>query len=475
MLSGKGAGKGRRHSSDYVEMNSEKLLRKDFGLDRQRARLLSSWLLPLALACLTSGAALVSHSDSSEVYVLEVKGYIGPPVADYVQRGVRAAESKGAECLVVLLDTPGGLDTAMRGIVEALLGAKMPTVVYVSPKGARAASAGVFIASAANVLAMAPGTSIGAAHPVALEGELTETMEEKVTSDAAAYIRSIAEARGRNVEWLQDAVRKSVSASANEAVDLGVADLVADDVASLLTMLDGKSFTIDSTVVTLETGAASLRRMDMNFVERFLHVLADPNIAYVLLSIGTLGIMIELLHFGLIAPGVIGVVCLVLAFLSFGSLPLNWAGLALVGMAFLLFVVALIMPGFGVPEVGGIICFILGSFFLFGEAGPTLPEVRVSRWLIGAMGALMSALAGYAVYTITMSRRGVPAMASTTIVGQVGVARSRLNPSGTVQLASELWSAISDREEVIEDGEEVEVTAVEGLRLRVRKAAQKRR
>ena len=456
-------------------MVDEGLTREDSGLCLFRARLFSSWLLPFALACLMSGAALASPSNSSEVYVLEVKGYIGPPVADYVERGVKAAEETGATCLVLLLDTPGGLDSSMRRIVEALLEAKMPTVVYVWPKGARAASAGVFIASAANVLAMAPGTSIGAAHPVALEGELTETMAEKATSDAAAYIKSIAEERGRNADWLQDAVRKSVSASANEAVELGVADLVADDLSNLLIKLEGQAFTIDSATVTLQTSAAVLRQLDMNFVERFLHILADPNIAYVLLSIGTLGIMIELLHFGLVAPGVIGVVCLVLAFLSFGSLPLNWAGLALVGMAFLLFVVALIMPGFGVPEVGGIICFILGSFFLFGEAGPTLPEVRVSRWLIAGMGSVMVALAGYMFYTIGMSRRGVPAMASTTIVGQVGVARSRLGPSGTVQVASELWSAVSDGEEVIEDGAEVEVTAVEGLRLRVRKTAQKRR
>ena len=456
-------------------MVGEELIRKDQGLGSFRACLFSLWLFPFALVCLISGAALVSYSNSAEVYVLEVKGYIGPPMADYVERGVQAAEKDGAECLVVLLDTPGGLDTSMRGIVQALLEARIPTVTYVWPKGARAASAGVFIASAANVLAMAPGTNIGAAHPVALEGELTETMAEKATSDAAAYIKSIAEERGRNASWLQDAVRKSVSASASEAVELGVADLMADDLSSLLMKLDGKALTIDSAPVTIHTGSASLRQIDMNFVERFLNVLADPNIAYVLLSIGTLGIIIELLHFGLIVPGVVGVVCLVLAFLSFGSLPLNWAGLALIAMAFLLFIVALIMPGFGVPEVGGIICFILGSLFLFGRAEPSLPEVRVSRWLIGGMGAVMSALAVYVFYTIAMSRRGVPVMGPATLVGQVGVAKSRLGPGGTVQVASELWSAVSEGEEVIEDGEEVEVTAVDGLRLRVRKAAQKRR
>ena len=456
-------------------MANKELIRNDQSLGSFRARLFSLWLLPFALFCLVSGAALVSYSNASEVYVLEVKGYIGPPMADYVERGVKAAENNDAKCLVVLLDTPGGLDTSMRRIVEALLGAKMPTVVYVSPKGARAASAGVFIASAANVLAMAPGTNIGAAHPVALEGELTETMAEKATSDAAAYIKSIAEERGRNAAWLQDAVRKSVSASASEAVDLGVADLVVDDLSSLLTKLDGKAFTIDSAAVTLETSSAALRQVGMNFVESFLHVLADPNIAYVLLSIGTLGIIIELIHFGLIVPGVVGVVCLVLAFLSLGSLPLNWAGLALIGMAFLLFIVALIMPGFGVPEVGGIICFILGSLFLFGRAGPTLPEVRVSRWLIAVIGSVVVGLAAYAFYTISMSRRGVPAMASATLVGQVGVAKSRLGPSGTVQVASELWSAVSDGEEVIKAGDEVEIVAVEGVRLRVRKVAQKRR
>jgi len=277
------------------------------------------------------------------------------------------------------------------------------------------------------------------------------------------------------VDWLQDAVRKSISASADEAVDLGVADLVAEDLSSLLTELDGMTFTIDSATVTLHTSSASVRQIGMNFVERFLHILADPNIAYVLMSIGTLGIMIELLHFGLIAPGVIGVVCLVLAFLSFGSLPLNWAGLALIALAILLFIVALIMPGFGVPEVGGTICFILGSLFLFGGAEPSLPEVRVSRWLVAGTGAVMAALAGYIFYTIAMSRRGVPTTGPATLIGQVGVVTSRLSPSGTVQVASELWSAMADGEEVIEDGEEVEVLAVEGVRLRVRKAARKRR
>ena len=250
---------------------------------------------------------------------------------------------------------------------------------------------------------------------------------------------------------------------------------MADDLSNLLIKLDGKAFTIDSATVTLQTSSVVVQRINMNLVERFLYILADPNIAYVLLSIGTLGITIELLHFGLVAPGVIGVVCLVLAFLSLGSLPLNWAGLALIGLAFLLFVVALIVPGFGVPEVSGIICFVLGSLFLFGGTGPSLPEVRVSRWLIAGMGSVMVVLAGYMFYTIAVSRRGVATTSTAALIGQVGEVTSTLNPIGTVQVASELWSAVSDGEEVIEDGAEVEVMAVEGVRLRVRKTVQKRR
>lgn len=433
------------------------------------------WLLfPISMACLVSGAALASSGESSPVHVAEVRGYIGPPVADYVERVVRAAEKDGAQCVVLLLDTPGGLDSSMRKIVEALLGAEIPTVVYVSPKGARAASAGVFIAASANVLAMAPGTNIGAAHPVGLGGELPETIAAKATNDAAAYIKSIAEERGRNADWLQKAVRESVSVSASEAVELGVADLMVGDLPSLMAELNGRTFTIDSATVTLQTSSAHLKRIDMNFLERFLYILANPDLAQVLLSIGMLGIIIELLHFGLIVPGFVGVVSLVLAYFSLGSLPLNWAGLILIALAFLLFVVAAIMPGHAVPEVGGIISFVLGSLFLFTSSGPSLPEVQVSRWLIGLIGGVMAALAGYVFFAIAGARRAISGSAMVTPVGQVGVTTSQLTPAGTVQVASELWSAIAE-EEVIGAGEQVEILAVEGLRLRVRKSAHERK
>ena len=430
----------------------------------------SRWLvISLVVAALAVGAARASAQETSTVAVLEVKGLIAPPMANYVQRGVEAAQRDGAHCVVVLLDTPGGLDSSMRKIVEALMGADVPTVVYVSPQGARAASAGVFISAAANVLAMAPGTNIGAAHPVGVGGEMTETMEEKVVNDAVAYVRAIAEARERNADWLEDAVRKSVSASAQEAIDLGVADLMANDLQDLLARIDGMSVTVDSETVTLRTASAPTHRIGMNFGERFLDVLADPNIALLLLSIGSLAVTIELLHFGLIVPGVIGVICLVLGFLALCMLPVNWAGLALMGAALALFVVALMAPGFGAPEIGALVCFVLGSLFLFTGTSPTLPEVRVSRWLIVGLGAAVAAVGGYVFYTIAWSRREAPVSSTAALVGQTGVVKSRLAPTGTVQAASEVWSAVSEGGEVIEAGEEVVILSVEGLTVRVRK------
>ena len=431
------------------------------------------WLvISLVVAALAVGAARASAQETSTVAVLEVKGLIAPPAANYVQRGVEAAQRDGAHCVVVLLDTPGGLDSSMRKIVEALMGAEMPTIVYVSPQGARAASAGVFISAAANVLAMAPGTNIGAAHPVGMGGELEGTMADKVTNDAAAYVRAIAAARNRNPDWLEDAVRKSVSASAEEAIELGVADLMANDLHDLLVRIDGLEVTVDSETVTLRTASAPTHRIGMNFGERFLDVLADPNIAFLLLSIGGLAVMIELLHFGLIVPGVIGVICLVLGFLSLGSLPINWAGLALMGAALALFVTALMVPGFGAPEIGAVICLVLGSLFLFTGASPTLPEVRVSRWLIVALGSAAAAVGGYVFYTIAWSQRGARASGPNVLIGQTGVVKSRLAPTGTVQAVSEVWSAVSEGGEVIEAGEEVVILSVEGLTLRVRKIKQ---
>jgi len=382
---------------------------------------------------------------------------------------MKAAQQDSAHCVIVLLDTPGGLDSSMRKIIEALMGADIPTVVYVSPMGARAASAGVYISASANVLAMAPGTNIGAAHPVGIGGELEGTIADKVTNDAMAYVKAIAEARNRNAEWLQDAVLKSVSASAEEAVELGVADMMADNLQDLLVKLDGLTVTVGSEDVILRTASAPVRQIGMNFGERFLDILADPNIAYILMSIGGLAIIIELLHFGLIVPGIIGVVCLVLAFFSFGSLPVNWAGLALIGVALALFIMALMVPGFGAPEIGALVCFVLGSLFLFTGAGPSLPEVRVSRWLITGLGAAAGAVGAYVFYTIAWSQRGTSVSNTASLVGQRGMVKSRLAPTGTVQVASELWSAVSEGSEAIEEDEEVEVVYTEGVILRVRK------
>lgn len=406
------------------------------------------------------------------VDLITVKGVIDPFTAQYVGRSLDIAQNDGAQCLVIQLDTPGGSDEPMRAIVQKMLSSAVPIVVYVAPAGARAGSAGTFITLAANIAAMAPGTNIGAAHPVALPGvEITEILEEKTTSDAAAYIRAIAEKRGRNAAWAEKAVRESASITASEAIDSQVVDLIAEDLTDLLDKIDGRKVFTAAGPVTLKTRGAEVRTISMSFAENFLHILVDPNIAYLLLSIGVLALVAEFYHPGAILPGVTGAICLILAFVAFGSLPVNWGGVALIILAVVLFILDIKVAGF-MLSVGGAVAFVLGSLMLFSPfapPSPTMPHLTVSWPLIALMTASITAFFLFALSAGLRAQRAKVSSGIESMVGATGVAASDLDPWGTVQVRGELWSAVAEKGP-IRKGELVKVVNVEGVRLRVIKA-----
>ncbi|MBI4329053.1 MAG: nodulation protein NfeD [Chloroflexi bacterium] len=412
---------------------------------------------------------LVVTAASPEVVVLEVRGAIAPPVVSYIDRGLAVAEERGGKAAVIELDTPGGLDSSMREIVQRILNARVPVIVYVSPSGARAASAGTFIAMSAHVAAMAPGTSIGAAHPVAIgQGggvlELPSTMEQKVVNDAVAYIKGLAELRGRNAEWAEKAVRESASLQASEAERLGVVDMVAMDLASLLHSADGQTVQVQGQPWLLATRGAVLRPVDMSPGERFLSVISDANVAFILLTLGMLALFFELANPGAIFPGVTGAILLLLALFALGNLPVNWAGVLLLVLAFGLFVAEIFVVSHGLLAVGGIVAMIVGGLVLFGGTAP--PALRVDPWVIVTFALATGLYFVFVVRAIVQSRRMRPSTGAEGIVGARGVVRVALKPQGVVFVNGERWTAITEGAEVQED-EEVTVTGIEGLRLRV--------
>jgi len=433
-------------------------------------RYLGFLLLSVAMLLLPGGLAALAQG-GEHVDVISVKGVIDPLTAQYVHRGVASAQQDGAVCLVIQLDTPGGSDGPMRDIVQDVLNSPVPVVIYVSPAGARAASAGVFITLAADIAAMAPSTNIGAAHPVGITGAITGTINEKATNDAAAYIRAIAERRGRNADWAEKAVRESVSITAREAVEVQAVDLVADDLVDLLEKIDGRKVSTAAGERVLVTKGAELRRIPMSLPQRILHAMVDPNIAYLLLTIGIWALIAEFYHPGAILPGVTGAICLILAFVAFGSLPVNWGGVALIVLAIILFVLDIKVAGYGL-SIGGGIAFVLGSLMIFSPlapVSPAMPQLAVSRPLIAGMTAAIMAFFLFALSAGIRAQRTRVITGIQAMVGETGVATSDLDPRGTVQAKSELWSAIAEGAEVIKKGERVRVVGVEGVRLRVTK------
>ncbi len=428
-------------------------------------------MLVLTGLLLASTFVVEAQTEQSRIDVLKVKGTINPVLVDYIARGIDDAAFEGAQAVIIQMDTPGGLDTAMRDIIQSIVNSRIPVIVYVSPAGARAASAGAYITLSAHVAVMAPNTAIGAATPVSMGGggEMSDEMKAKIINDAIAYIKDLANSHGRNADWAEKAVREGVSATSQEALELNVVDMIAPDLETLIVELDGREVTLlDGSVVTLRTGGAPINDVMMKTIERFLYAIADPNIAFLLLSIASLGIMIEIFNPGLIFPGIVGAISGILAFYALGQLPVNIAGVLLIVLAFGLFIGEVLTTSFGLFTVGGVASLVIGSLILFQGADPAV--FRVDPWLIGIMTILITLLFAFVVTRVIRAHRKRATTGKEEIIGRRAVVRETIDPEGTVFFKGELWSAVSDSGP-IETGEEVTVTEIDGLILRVTKNA----
>ncbi len=437
-------------------------------------RVLRSLVTLILMGAVALGLVGVAQAQQRHVLLLEVDGMISPVTEGFIARGVQRAEEDGSVLIVIQLDTPGGLLDSTRKITQHLLNASVPSVVFVAPRGARAASAGTFITAAATFAVMAPGTNIGAASPVAGGGEdLPETLKSKATNDAAAEIRSIAALRGRNEKRLEATVLQALSFTAEEAVESNMVDFIAGDLDDLLAQLHGREAEVQppgGATMVLDTQAVSVRTMEMSLVERFLRFLSDPNISYMLLSLGSLGIFLELLNPGLVVPGVVGAILLILAFVTIGNLPVNWAGVVLILLAVVLGLLEFYVVGWGVLGAGAIVSFILGGLFLFfytGAPSPTMTDISVSLWVLVPTVLTLGGGGAWAVYTIIRSRLGPPEPSVAHQVGQVAEVATDLAPRGTVRLENQLWTAVAQSSEHISTGEKVEVVKVDGNILTV--------
>ena len=410
----------------------------------------------------------LAHAQAPSVLLIKVDGVINGVKERFISRAIDKAVEEGATLVVIELDTPGGLLSSTRNIVEELLEAPLPVAVYVSPRGARAGSAGTFITAAGHFAVMAPGTNIGAATPISGTGEdLEDTLASKVENDAAALIRSIAQERGRNEDKLEETVRKASSFTAREAVELNVVDFIADDLDDLLAQLNGRVVETAAGTRTLDTQDLTVRRLNKNLLENFLEFISDPNVSFILFSIGGLGIVIELFNPGLIAPGVVGVIALLLAFLAFGNLPVSWAGVTFILVAFALVALEVMVAGFGILGIGAIVSFIVGGVILFGGDSPTMPSESVSLWLLGSITGALALTLSFVARVILQSRRAGEQPLRPSLVGMSGTVSGELSPRGVIRVGSETWTAISEDGNVIGVGEPVKISEVVGLILTV--------
>lgn len=428
----------------------------------------------LPLAPLLAGFA---QTADREVVVGHIEGTITPVMARYVDRVIKEAEKDDAIAVVFEMDTPGGLSSAMDDIIRDILESDVPVVVYVTPRGARAASAGVYISYAAHVSAMAPGTNIGSASPIMIgadgsTGSTDDTLERKITNDAVAQIKNLAELRGRNAEWAESAVRDAVNITADEAVALGVIDLTAPDLDSLIAMIDGRTVQLESGAEVLETSSYSTDDVDMSLAEQLLQLLADPTIAYLLISLGLLGIYVELSSPGITFPGIFGTISVIIGLFSLGTVPVNWTGILLMVFAFILFAAEIYVPSFGTLTIGGVVSFVIGSYLLLGEDAP--PGYEIGRPVIWAVTGCMVAFSLFLGASVLKTRLSPPVTGKEMLIGSTGIVRQSLDPDGVVLVFGELWSARLEPtgSKPLPVDQIVTVTRVHGLRIGVRAATE---
>ena len=424
-------------------------------------------LLFLFTFFLIAFGSTLTGQEKAPVFTIEVDAIINPATAKFIVDSIDEAARQNAQCLIIQLDTPGGLMESMRIIVKKELSSTIPIIVYVAPGGARAASAGVFVTMAANIAVMAPGTHIGAAHPVTLgggEAKESKTMTEKIVNDTVAFIKNIAKTRGRNVDWAEKAVVKSVSITDEEAVKLNVVDFVAPNVQDLLARIDGKVVKLNGVTRTLQTKGVHPQPIQMSWRDKLLDIISNPTIAYILLMLGIYGIFFELSSPGAILPGVVGGIFLILAFYALQMLPVNYAGLALIFFGIILFIAEIKVVSHGLLAVGGVISLFLGSMMLFQSP---LEYMRVSLSVIIPAVLVSAAFFIFAVSKAINARLKKPTTGMEGLIGEVGIVSTPIAPEGKVSIHGEFWNATSDQE--LEKGEKVRVVGIANLKLKVKK------
>ena len=435
-----------------------------------------AWMLLVAGFVLSIAAPVLgARADSGKptVFYGAIDGEISPAMERYVSRAIHQAEDAGAAAMVFRMDTPGGLSSAMDDIVRDILQSKVPVVVYVGPRGARAASAGVYITYAAQIAAMAPGTNIGSASPIFVDptGNVSDgsaTLNAKVTNDAVAQITNLARLRGRNADWAVQAVRSADNITADQAVQMSVVDLVSPDLPTLLNSIDGRKVMVADGAATLTTAGADIRSINMNWIEQFLQLLSNSTIAFLLLSVGMLGIFLEFSHPGAVLPGVVGGISLLIGLFSLGELPVNWTGVLLIALAFVLFIADLYVPSLGTLTIGGVVSFVLGAYLLISDNAP--PGYRVSRAAIWTMAGCMLLFSLFLASAVMKARLKRPTTGRQALIGTLADVRRTVSPRGLVFVHGELWDAVSKTGESLPVGTTAIVTAVEGLQLTVRAA-----
>jgi membrane-bound serine protease (ClpP class) len=399
----------------------------------------------------------------NDIYIIKVSDAISPGTAEYIKDGIESAENDAASCVIIELDTPGGLAESMRLIIQDILGSKVPVVVFVSPAGARAASAGVMITMAADIAAMAPGTNIGAAHPVGAGGkDISGKMSEKVINDMVAHAKSVAENRGRKEKWVEKALRESVSATETEALKDNIIDLIAKDIDDLIRQLNGRKIK-DKGVLNLDQ--ANIIYVEPTLRTKVLRTISNPNIAYILLMIGLAGLYFEFSHPGAIFPGVIGGIALVLAFFALQTLPVNYAGILLIVLAIIFFIMEMKITSYGLLSVAGIISLLLGSLMMFKGTGP---DFKLSWRVLLPTLILVSGFFVFVAGLVFRAQISKPRTGSKGLVGEIGIVKQALAPEGKVFVHGELWNATSDQ--AIDENEKVRIVNVVNLMLEVESA-----